>query len=106
MTSTRTARRSDGSRDRFTRPSFSSRRIATVVVGVRTRSWAARSVIRIGPFSSSVNRIDSWASVRSPVGAAVGVAAAKDGEQLGEDALQLGRQLVDLRFGLHHSSLV
>ena len=80
--------------------------MATVVVGVRTRSWAARSVIRIGPFSSSVNRIDSWASVRSPAVPPVGVAAAQDGEQLGEDALQLSCQLVDLRFGLHHSSLV
>ncbi len=39
-------------------------------------------------------------------GAAVGVAAPQDGEQLGEDALQLSCQLVDLRFGLHHSSLV
>jgi hypothetical protein len=39
-------------------------------------------------------------------GAAVGIAAPQDGKQLGEDALQLGGQLVDLRFGLHHSSLV
>ncbi|CPC77377.1 Uncharacterised protein [Mycobacterium tuberculosis] len=36
--STNTARKSDGSRERFTSPIFSSRRIATVVVGVRTRS--------------------------------------------------------------------
>ena len=33
----------------ITNPIFSSRRIATVVVGVRTRSCAARSVIRMGP---------------------------------------------------------
>ena len=56
---------SRGSRDRFTRPSLSSRRIATVVVGVRTRSREANSVIRIGPLSRSVNRIDTCAMVRS-----------------------------------------
>jgi hypothetical protein len=39
-------------------------------------------------------------------GAAVGVSPPQYGKQLGEDALQLGGQLVDLRFGLHHSSLV
>ncbi len=80
--------------------------MATVVVGVRTRSWAASSVIRIGPWSSRVSRIDSWASVRSPPVVRAGVAAAQDGEQLGEDPLQVPGQLGDLRFGLNHSSLV
>ena len=39
---------SEGSRDRLTRPRFSRRRIATVVVGVRTRSRVANSVILNG----------------------------------------------------------
>ena len=83
--------------------------MATVVVGVRTRSCAASSVMRIGPRSSSVNRIDSCARVRSapPSGALrFGVAPAQDGEQLGEHLLQLSGQLSDLRFGLYHNSLV
>jgi hypothetical protein len=36
----------------------------------------------------------------------VGVAAAQHRKQLGEHALQLTGQFAELRFGLHHNSLV
>ena len=65
--STSTARKSAGSRERFTRPLFSRRRTATVVVGVRTRSCAARQLIRTGPSVNSVTKVVICAKVRSPV---------------------------------------
>ena len=54
-----------GSRERLTRPTLSRRRMATVVVGVRTRSRAASSVILMGPLSSKVSRSEAWARVSS-----------------------------------------
>ena len=67
VSSTNTNRKSAVSRDRFTSPSVASRRIAPVMAGAPTRSTTDNFDVRMGPWPRRVNRIDSCATVKSPM---------------------------------------